>query len=185
MRAKLAAPAAHMQCAVGICVCVSIVEAWSSWVSNKCLTRVQLSTCAWFTCRWGSKPAPRIRPTAPCQKASQATTSSHHTYGSAVRRKAEQHLRPSTSSWPYLVSANMQLEELWNSKVSARHFHDLRKQVPFQREAPLAPVSLDRRALRNYRVAMDSADMAELICLICARRYSRNPTVEQNPTRWR
>ncbi|CAJ1429954.1 unnamed protein product, partial [Effrenium voratum] len=54
-----------------------------------------------------------------------------------------------------------------------------------QREAPFAHVSLDRRALRNYRAAMDSTDMAELICLICARRYAHNPSVKQNQIRWR
>lgn len=84
-----------------------------------------------------------------------------------------------------LEHLNTEHEALCRGSKSVVAAYCLALSYKCRREAPLAPVSLDRRALRNYRVAMGSADMAELICLICARRYSRNRTVEQNPARWR
>ena len=53
-----------------------------------------------------------------------------------------------------------------------------------QHGAPMANVSIDRRALRLYRQSLEGDNVSSLLCFVCARKYPHAKTGRNQPIRW-
>ena len=53
-----------------------------------------------------------------------------------------------------------------------------------QHGAPVANVSIDRRALRLYRQSLEGDNVSSLLCFVCARKYPHAKTGRNQPIRW-
>ena len=53
-----------------------------------------------------------------------------------------------------------------------------------QQRPPVANPSIDRRCLRQFREAIEDAELAELVCFICARRYPHVPRSPRANISW-
>ena len=53
-----------------------------------------------------------------------------------------------------------------------------------QQGAPVANVSIDRRALRLYRESLEGDNVSSLLCFVCAQKYPHAKTGRNQPIRW-
>ena len=53
-----------------------------------------------------------------------------------------------------------------------------------QHGAPVANVTIDRRALRLYRQSLEGDNVSSLLCFVCARKYPHAKTGRNQPIRW-
>ena len=98
-----------------------------------------------------------------------------------LREWHQEQLQPVASK---LYLPEKDLAEKWPDKMKYVSAYNEGISVAVRRGAPIASLSIDRRALYNYTEALNDATVASLICWCCARRFPYVEARRANEIEW-